>query len=265
MSRRHPEWVFAGLTAAAAMNLDYTWSLLNDDRIYVASGAEGRGYTRSEVTTIFVASGETCMTRYVVDGAEVTVRTTTPARTLVDCALRYPFRLVLGMFDSAFCRKIADEESVLGECDRVRADCGPVFRLLHYTDARSENGGESLCRATLIDEGFAVPELQREFVDPANAWNVRRVDFVWHTADGRTIVLEYDGTRKYVDPVMTNRRDIQRVVAEEKSRDDMLLRAGVATVVHVTYDDVVNRGALWGKLTDAGVPQTGPIPFYERG
>lgn len=122
LSRRHPEWVFAGLTAAAAMNLDYTWSLLNDDRIYVASGAEGRGYTRSEVTTIFVASGESCVTRYVVDGAEVTVRTTTPARTLVDCALRYPFRLVLGMFDAAFRRKLVDAERVVDECDRVRTD-----------------------------------------------------------------------------------------------------------------------------------------------
>ncbi|PWG64195.1 CTP synthase [Bifidobacterium callitrichidarum] len=263
MSRRHPQWVYAGLSAAAAMNLEYSWSLLRDESIYVASSPENQSHRRSQTVPIFVASEENCVVRYLLGESMVAVRTTTPARTLVDCALRYPFRLVLGMFDSAFRMKLTDADSVVDECDRIRADCGSVFRLLRYTDARSENGGESLCRATLIDAGFAVPELQREFVDPENSWNVRRVDFVWHTADGRTIVLEYDGMRKYVDPVMTKRRDIQQVVSAEKSRDDMLLRAGVSAVVHATYDDVVTHGSLWSKLIRAGVPRTDAIPFYE--
>lgn len=264
LSRRHPNWVYAGLSAAAAMNLEYTWTLLKDDAIYVVSGPGRQAHTRAQTTPVFVPSDRFCTVRYVLGETTVSVFTTTPARTLVDCALRYPFRVVLGMFDSALRRRLTDADAIIDECDRIRADCGPVFRLLHYADARSENGGESLCRATLIDSGFAVPELQREFTDPDNAWHSRRVDFVWHTDDGRTIVLEYDGMRKYVDPSMTKRRDIQQVVSDEKTRDDMLLRAGVTTVVHATYDDVVTPGALWSKLMDARVPRTDAIPFYEH-
>ncbi|KAA8825225.1 CTP synthase [Bifidobacterium reuteri] len=264
LSRCHPSWVYAGLSAAAAMDLDYPWSLLTDESIYVAYNSSRQGHMRSQTKPIFVSSDAALTTRFALGNRTVSVLTTTVGRALVDCALRYPFRVVLGMFDSAFRRKLVDAESVIEECDHLHSDCGPVFRLLHYTDARSENGGESLCRATMIERGFAVPQLQHEFIDPENAWHSRRVDFVWHTPDGRIIVLEYDGARKYVDPAMTKRRDIHQVVAAEKSRDDMLLRAGVTTVVHATYDDVVDSNAIWVKLMRAQVPLTGANWLYER-
>lgn len=263
LSRKHPSWVFAGLTAAAVLGLDYTWALLGDDDVTIVSrSTPAKGHAR--LRRVFVAGSDVHMATFRAGGDVVTVRTTMPARTLVDCALRYPFRLVLGMFDSAFRNGLADEEAVLAVCDGVRADCGPVFRLLHYADARSENGGESLCRATIVEHGFAVPELQRVFVDPADRSNACRVDFVWHARDGRVIVLEYDGARKYVDPSMTNRRGIQQVVRAEREREELLRRAGVAEVIRTTYDEVASVGALLAKLDRAGVPEVARIPLHER-
>ena len=84
-------------------------------------------------------------------------------KNLVDCALLYPFEHVLSMFDSALRRGLVTREEIVAVCDGLRVDCGPVFRLLHYADARSENGGESFCRAVSIEEGFVPPQLQHTF------------------------------------------------------------------------------------------------------
>ena len=67
------------------------------------------------------------------------------------------------MFDSALRRGLVTREEIVAVCDGLRVDCGPVFRLLHYADARSENGGESFCRAVSIEEGFVPPQLQHTF------------------------------------------------------------------------------------------------------
>ena len=266
LTRSHPHWVFAGLTAAALLGLDYTWALLRDGTVTIAVHSTAACTpTRTPLRRIHMSRLVPCEVRIAVaEVGETLVQVTPPARTLVDCALRYPFRLVLGMFDSAFRRGLTTPDAVTAECHHLRTDRGPVRRLLRYADARSENGGESLCRGTLIDYGFAVPGLQHEFTDPEDARNRRRVDFVWHAPDGRVVVLEYDGTRKYVDPEMTDRRGIQQVVADERARDAMLLRAGVAKILHVTYDDVAGVAGLIRKLEDGRVPRAGLIPFYER-
>lgn len=128
------------------------------------------------------------------------------------------------------------------------------MRLVHYADPLSENGGESLCRAIFIEYGLETPVLQHEFADPLNPAKVARADFTWRTADGRIIVLEYDGMRKYVDPDMTNRRDIAAVVSAQIERDGLLQRAGVDTVVHATYDDMLHPDSLIMRLHKLGVP-----------
>ncbi|WP_125968072.1 hypothetical protein [Bifidobacterium samirii] len=193
-----------------------------------------------------------------------TVLVTSPARTLVDCGLRYPFVEMLPMFDSAFRRHLVTREQILEVCDGVHADCGHVFRLLRHANPLNENGGESRCYATIIDEGFAVPQSQVVFVDPNAPWNRYRADFVWHTPDGRVIVLEYDGTAKYVDPTMTKRRDVRDVVRAEREREAALRRAGVTTIIRVNHDEVVRRVPLVHKLLEAGVPMAVAHPLYER-
>ena len=126
--------------------------------------------------------------------------------------------------------------------------------MLRYANERSENGGESLARGTIIEDRFLTPRIQVTVTDPQTNTEYR-VDFVWKLDDGRVIVAEYDGTQKYEDPAMTDNRSIQEVVAKERARDEGLKRAGATEIVHFTYADVIERTPLRVKLIKAGVPQ----------
>lgn len=286
MSHQYPNRVFAGLSAAAMLHLQYPWELHHDQSVFIASPRGRSTGTYSRLHHIVMRTMLTCTlvdqlgngqfaTRVIPEapasasGSNVadtvnTVRITTPARTLIDCGLRYPFVQVLPMFDSALRKNLVTREQVLVLCDDLHIDCSCVLRLLHYANPLNENGGESLCYGTIIDEGFAVPQLQHVFIDPDNPWVRHRADFVWHTHDGRVIVLEYDGTRKYVDPQMTRRRDIRDVVRDERDREDALRRAKVTDIIRTTYDEVVQRTPLHRKLLDADVPMAVANPQYER-
>lgn len=104
-----------------------------------------------------------------------------------------------------------------------------------------------------IENGFAVPQLQVSFADSLTGKQFR-VDFLWRTTDGRIIVGELDGTAKYVDPKMTDRRSIQETVQAEREREQALFRAGVTEIVRLTFDDAVQQKPLIAKLRRAGVP-----------
>lgn len=122
-------------------------------------------------------------------------------------------------------------------------------------DPLSENGGESLARAVMVEEGFPVPQLQRVFTNPENPREWYRVDFAWQFPGGYAVVAEYDGTAKYSDPVMTSRRSIQAVVNQQNDRERKLYEWGVNRIVRLSYDDVVQRWPLVDKLTGAGLPR----------
>lgn len=272
---RHPSWTFAGLSAAVAYQLEVPWNLIQSPQIHIACTDHGfqrgilTGFYMKEIPQCRIASGlgpmdpnsHTQCAQYPAVGifcdetmSCTTFQITSPARTIVDCGLRYEFRYVLPIIDSALRRNLTTIAEIIAVCDTMQVDCGPVMRLAHYANPLSENGGESLCRAIFIEYGLETPVLQHEFVDPSDPAKVARADFMWRTADGRIIVLEYDGMRKYVDPDMTNRRDIATVVSAQIERDGLLKRAGVDTVIHVTYDDVVQPDSMIMRLRRLGVP-----------
>lgn len=180
------------------------------------------------------------------------IAVTNPSRTLLDCGRTIDFVHSLPIFDDAASNGI-EEKQILQECARTTLDCSRIFKLLRYTDARSENGGESFARAVMIENGFSVPQLQVPFTDPLTGKQFR-VDFLWRTADGRIIVGELDGTAKYVDPQMTDRKSIQETVQAEREREQALFRAGVTEIVRFTFDDAVRQKPLIAKLRRAGVP-----------
>ncbi|MDB1224032.1 CTP synthase [Bifidobacterium bifidum] len=301
MARRHPERVFAGLSAAVIYGFEHSWTLHDEPYVYIATD----GFTKSRrsyhrLRRISVRRSDIREDCRVVrlyrprgDGAaqdgsntwsQVSkladriaheralrdnvcigeVRVTSPARTLVDCALLYPFEHVLSMFDSALRRGLVTREEIVAVCDGLRVDCGPVFRLLHYADARSENGGESFCRAVSIEEGFVPPQLQHTFYSRVTGKEAGRVDFIWHTEDGRIIVLEFDGMQKYIDPEMTSNRDVRQVVRDERQREQDLKEAGVSVVIRTNYNEVVQRAPFIMKLMQAGVPRAGAHPIFEH-
>jgi hypothetical protein len=54
---------------------------------------------------------------------------------------------------------------------------------------------------------------------------------------------------------MTRGRGVERVVFEERRREDALRRAGVTTIIRVNYSEVVQGLDLVRKLQDAGIPR----------
>ena len=287
LARRNTTWIFAGTSAATVHRLEVPWTIIKDTCATIISTCHGYSQTTGRVRTVYARNvpvvtlegprltpqnhDHHLCPRYAsmtalceTLSAAATIRVTSVARTLVDCALQNDFKYVLPLFDSAFRQQKTTKDEILAVCDSVTSDCSPVFRALHYADPLSENGGESQCRAAVIECGYAIPELQHEFLDPDNSFNKARVDFVWHAPDGRVIVLEYDGMRKYVDPAMTKRRDVQQVVSDQIERDALLKRAGVTTVIHVTYDDIRDPLQLAAKLDRANAPMRTGLRFFER-
>ncbi|NEG55830.1 hypothetical protein [Bifidobacterium platyrrhinorum] len=260
--------MFSGLTAADAYGFDHSWGL-HDGVVYVADRS-GDGIV--DRRRIFDRLGNTAgsRSRHGGDAAEYGIRrlympsitavrvdgvpVTAAARTLIDCALCIPFRYALPIFDSA-ARKGVDMRSVKESCKGMHTDRAPIESLLGCVDANSENGGESLVRASLIADGFAVPELQVEICDPSYPARRYRVDFLWRLYDGRMIVLEYDGMAKYEKPSMTRGRTAKQVLREQNDRDRALRAAGVTTILHCTYEDVAFSNGLFMMLRDAGVPR----------
>lgn len=143
------------------------------------------------------------------------------------CAWTLPFRCALPIFDSA-ARNGVNLEKVYRVCSKFYADYRyqqeaadfqdlPYFKqknsLLTYVDesdvlsrlrtlcqladGKSENGGESLARAAMIELGFVRPELQHEFPNETNPKWPYRVDFAWKVG-GKLIVGELDGADKYL-------------------------------------------------------------------
>lgn len=283
MSMRYPKRVFAGLTAAALYGLEISWDLLHRKEIQIASNKQG--FRRNALVGIYMHSipeqrldletlapipshHEQCglypATRIFCEKAKscTSLRVTSPARTIVDCGLQYSFHEMLPIVDSALRGGVVTADEILAQCDMLPYDCRPILKLLDYANPLSENGGESLLRAVLIEYGLVPPELQRVFVDPLDPANVARTDCLWETEDGRIVVLEYDGMRKFVDPEMTGRRDIAAVVSAQIERDGLLKRAGVDAVVHATYDDILQPKRLITELLGLGVPKvSNPMRF----
>lgn len=241
----HPNWVFSGITAAAAHGFDHP-RILHRQGLTITLPSHG-SYRPHEKLNIIHSP---CPREKAVIANGIAV--TNPSRTLLDCGRTIDFVHSLPIFDDAASNGI-EEKQILQECARTTLDCSRIFKLLRYTDARSENGGESFARAVMIENGFSVPQLQVPFTDPLTGKQFR-VDFLWRTADGRIIVGELDGTAKYVDPQMTDRKSIQETVQAEREREQALFRAGVTEIVRFTFDDAVRQKPLIAKLRRAGVP-----------
>ena len=241
----HPNWVFSGITAAAAHGFDHP-RILHRQGLTITLPSHGSYRPHEKLNIIY----SPCPREKAVIANGIAV--TNPSRTLLDCGRTIDFVHSLPIFDDAASNGI-EEKQILQECARTTLDCSRIFKLLRYTDARSENGGESFARAVMIENGFSVPQLQVPFTDTLTGKQFR-VDFLWRTADGRIIVGELDGTAKYVDPQMTDRKSIQETVQAEREREQALFRAGVTEIVRFTFDDAVRQKPLIAKLRRAGVP-----------
>lgn len=243
LHKRHPQWIFAGVTAATVHGFEHQWSL-HDGTVTIVSRTSGAMVGRGAVRRLYGPDAAV----EVAGGIPVTVR----ARTVADCALLLDFRHALPIADSAL-RMGVPACDILDICRDAHHDCTPIFRVLTHADPRSDNGGESFARGTILDSSLAIPDIQVPFTDPLTGRSYR-ADFAWRLSNGTFIVAEFDGTDKYVDPSMTDGKSVRRVVQDEREREDALRRANVSNIVRFTFDDVIRRGPLLNKLIAADVP-----------
>lgn len=250
LAHAHPQWVFGGLTAASAYGFEHQWRL-HDGSVSIMTSTHGSRSNHRRLHHVYAHDAQSTALRHEATGLLLTP----PAKTLLDCAQHYDFRFALPMFDSAFGMGITGDHITEQCASHPTANAGAIIRLLNHVNPNSENGGESFARGTMIECGFPTPRIQVPVKDPATGASYR-ADFVWRLEDGRTVVAEYDGTRKYVDPEMTDNRSVQETIAKERERDAGLKRAGASEVVHFTYEDTLDRTPLEIKLLRAGIPQT---------
>lgn len=256
LGREHPGWVFAGPSAACIHDLDHPYAVHDSGIVHIASTHASHAKDHGRLKRIRMR---------VVPAVTVSgIRVTPVEHTILDCGMLLPFNDALPLFDSAARAGVAMSD-VAALCGERRLDGARILPLCAYADPLSDNGGESRARAAIIAKGFVVPELQHRFENPANPASFYRADFTWTFPDGRIVVAEYDGMRKYVMESNMNRSSIQQKVHDERAREEHLRMQGVQSIIRFEYEDVMHPGRLERKLLDAGIPKrrqgAGAIPL----
>ncbi|MDF7663428.1 hypothetical protein PT282_01875 [Bifidobacterium sp. ESL0763] len=251
----HPEWVFAGISAISAYGIEHPSWLHDGNQVFLATG-RAMGTNRNENVRYIQSMGD--------HASKLAKSSTVPVtEALCHCAKHYRFHEVLPMFDSALRNQLASKESMTPMPGIPRPLRQKLRRLLHYADPLSENGGESLCRAIMLEEGFGVPRLQQEFRirNDAGINRTYRVDMTYQLPSHKLIAVEFDGMGKYVNPEMTNYHSVRQVVHEEKERErDLLAKTSITKIVRLDFTETMRRTTLVSKLIDAGLPRIHPFP-----
>ena len=243
----HPEWVFTSFSAACMYGIPVSMDLLERVHVVKPKGSHS-GWDGTVVRHAMDADG--C--RYVMG-----VRVTSLDRTVVDCLRAAPFPDALAIADGAL--RVGDwsQARLTREVERHAAHCPGVVharRVAQYADARAESGGESVARGVMIEEGFAVPDLQTvlpNILDPSSPF---RVDGSWKTPDGRLIVFENDGEEKYKMFSSSHGAGAVRRMMRERQRES-LLTAACDALIRFDYHTVKTPGALARLLDSYGVPR----------
>jgi hypothetical protein len=142
----------------------------------------------------------------LVDGTPVT----TPARTALDLASRYPVDKAVAMIDAlarATRLKMADVE-LLAERHKGRRGIGRARRALELVDAGAESPRETWLRLLLIRAGFPPPQTQIPVRDQYGQL-VAVLDMGW---EDKKIAADYEGDHHRTDRRRFN-HDIRRAEA----------------------------------------------------
>lgn len=185
---------------------------------------------------------------------------------MFDCLRSNSFRHGLAIADSALRVSGDDVEQFLEEFGRFHKCHAGHWRaceIMRLADARAENGGESIARAVMIEQGFMMPDLQVEVPNPVDPTKKFRVDFYWQLESGN-IYGELDGHDKYIDPAMTNGRSTVQVLTAERLRESRISGTG-AKIMRFSYNEAVNTPYFCNLLNGFGVPGGYEVPAVANG
>lgn len=247
----HPDWVFAGPSAAVAWGLSVSNRYL--DKVWLATTRKAHLASGSRYRSIVVSHSDPV--------THAGFRLTPFARTVGDCVRIMDFRSGLAIMDSALRVSEVGRDVLRSEVDRSCGHMAGIQRMRAMSalaDQRAESGGESIARATMLELGIELPELQHEFVDPMDEAKGYRVDFAWAVPNsGCYIVGELDGFEKYDNPMMTGGRAVSEVIADEHRRQSHLeMCPEVARVARFSFSDVMSDRDFLALLVGSGVPRS---------
>ncbi len=200
---------------------------------------------------------------------------TSPLQTIFDCMRMLPFEEAIVICD-AIAKKFGIKYRDILRFMLKRRGCWKADIAGYkqaFIDPKSENGGESFCRARMIRAGFRVPKLQVEMKKPLYALENKygnnlkttrtiRPDFMWKDERKKSsfkyIVGELDGHAKYTNQEMLRNqgaRSTDDVILREKDRETALNLANIK-VVRFTFAHALYDGGyqMIEKLKMAGVP-----------
>lgn len=244
----HPKWVFAYTTAAVLHGLYVSFADIQQDGspvLYVRGKTREIEYTGFTVRFRPFAPNPGSPTRVL--GVPVIDLFT----TALECACALPFPRALAIADSVARFYGLGREQMLGMveiCGRGIRGIKTARRAFAHANGLSENGGESIARGVMIEEGFLEPLLQVAVVDPVDGEEYRP-DYTW--TDGvRTIAYgEHDGEEKLRDEGMRGGRSVAHAARAERLRESRLTVGGVK-VVRFTPELVEDR-RTFARLLDA--------------
>lgn len=246
VAKAYPGCVFCRESAAVLHGLSVSYRALSS--IHIATSRHAHS-SSSKLLMRHVIEGDTPV---VIQG----MHATSLARTAFDCMRAEPFPQALAVADSALRTGRIDRDSLraYAESKHQSPGIGVIRRALDYADPRAENGGESIARATMIELGYVIPDLQVPFTDKITGAEYR-VDFVWYFSDKKPIAGELDGKLKYEDPAFMGGRDVVGVLTDERRRESRLT-IDVSAVCRFSLQEVYDRHPFAQILDAFGIPRT---------
>ena len=241
LGKKHGDWVFSHVSAAALYGLPVSYRHL--DRIHIAAKTGGR------------ASGG--IVRHRLKGRGRVERDgtwlTTPEDTILDCATSMTFPEALALADAAVRAGITNHMRLRDACLHRSSKRGvnASYKVVCSVDGRAESGGESIVRAALLECGFNIVDVQRVIGDVERPGHTRRLDLVLEASDGTFVDVEVDGAEKYVDPAMNDGSAVRAMMAE-RQREAAITALGYR-VIRVTPAQALNYEKLIRRLANYGV------------
>lgn len=244
----HPDWVFCSVSAAVLLGICDSY-FLQDGRIHITTGEKFHQRSEKWITRHYMTPQDHNDVE-LVHGIAVT----SMLRTTFDCARELDFAQSLGIIDAVL-RRYYTRDTLLQYFHRHRKlqNARRALIAASYGDELSENGGESFARAQMILLGFEPLQLQVNFFDPIKR-RYSRVDYLWTTAAGETVIFEYHGKQKYWDPTMTQGKSVNEVLSAEQKRASRLSLHNVR-VDDIDFDDCRNPRILRRELEQYKVPR----------
>ena len=250
LAKKHPDWVFCHMTAALMQGLEVSYH--DYAPLHLAVRPSRAIKCDSRICRHPLLDEEVTM----ADG----VRVTSLKRTALDCLIDLDFRRGIAIADSVL-RVGGLSRAELVKYIKARADV-PGWRdaldAASWADPLAANGGESIARAVMIEQGFMLPQLQVEVPNVIEG-GVFYADFYWELPDGSRVAGELDGLDKYCDPQMTGGRSVVRVMSDERIRESRLGAANLR-VVRFSFAEVEDGERFTRLLGAYGIPRGSARP-----